>query len=82
MDFWTILIIFLTSQNTKKNFKFMEVIVMIDGFIFPYFYNLPLRIRVDLFNNFAPVIIEERSVEKFAKAHFFFEVTITRKLYC
>ena len=41
MDFWTILIIFLTSQNTKKNFKFMEVIVMIDGFIFPYFYNLP-----------------------------------------
>ena len=55
---------------------------MIDGFILPYFYNLPLRIRVDLFNNFAPVILEERSVEKFAKAHFFFEVTITRKLYC
>ena len=50
--------------------------------IFPYFYNLPLRIRVDLFNNFAPVILEERSVEKFAKAHFFIEVTIARKLYC
>ena len=55
---------------------------MIDGFMFPYFYNLPLRIRVDLFSNFVPVILEERSVEKFAKAHFFFEVTITRKLYC